>query len=98
MRKKEKIIIMSISAPIVAVVLLFSFTNTFGGGDMISEEEAIAIAEEHTGGTATDVVVEKEWTKTIYEVTVDTDKGIAEIEIDAETGEVLEVEYGEDDD
>jgi uncharacterized membrane protein YkoI len=64
----------------------------------ISEDEAKAIAEEETGGVAGDVTTEKEDGKLVYEVQVTTDQGPAEVEIDANTGEVLEVEHGPDDD
>ncbi len=64
----------------------------------ISEDEARQIAEEETGGIAGEVTMEKELGKTVYEVQVETDKGPAEVEIDANSGEVLEIEYGKDDD
>jgi uncharacterized membrane protein YkoI len=70
----------------------------FAATPEISEDEARTIAEEETGGTAGDVATEKEDGKLVYEVQVETDQGPAEVEIDASTGEVLEVEYGPDDD
>ena len=64
----------------------------------ISEDDAKRIAEEETGGVAGDVTSEKEDGILVYEVQVETDDGPAEVEIDANTGEVLEVEHGPDDD
>jgi uncharacterized membrane protein YkoI len=70
----------------------------FAATPELSEDEARQIAEEETGGVAGDVTTEKEDGTLVYEVQVKTDKGPAEVEIDANTGEVLEVEYGPDDD
>ncbi|MHA2273972.1 MAG: PepSY domain-containing protein [Candidatus Hodarchaeales archaeon] len=72
----------------------------------ISEDEAKRIAEEYLGGTAISVDLEREdddffgGGQLIYEVVVETADGLFEVEIDANTGEVLEVERddGNDDD
>ncbi|MFX0210145.1 MAG: PepSY domain-containing protein [Candidatus Hodarchaeota archaeon] len=76
-------------------------THVFSGAEeaQITEEEAKTIAEEHTDGTAISVTLEKEddfleleFGQLIYEVIVETETGKYEVEIDAETGNVLEVE------
>ena len=99
MKRQEKIVILGIGAAVVPIMfLMMAGAGMFSGDVNISEEEAKSIAEEHTGGPATSVDVEKEDGKTVYEVQVETAEGPAEVEIDAHSGEVLEVEHGEDDD
>lgn len=56
--------------------------------NQITEEQAKQIAETEVGGTASSLVVERESGKLIYEVLV----GDREVEIDAETGETIEME------
>ncbi|MFW9917193.1 MAG: PepSY domain-containing protein [Candidatus Thorarchaeota archaeon] len=64
----------------------------------LSEDEAKRIAEEHLSGTAISVDLEREDDdffgdgQLIYEVVVETANGTFEVEIDANTGDVLEVE------
>ena len=98
-KKQKKIALASAGTALLVVLLVVAFAQgVFAASPKISEEEAKQIAEEETGGIAGKVTTEKEGFTTVYEVQVETDKGPAEVEIDAETGEVLEVEYGDDDD
>lgn len=67
-------------------------TGALAGSPDISEDEAKAIAEEHLGGEAKSVALEKEGMSMVYEVVVVNDNGAFEVEIDADSGEILEVE------
>ena len=61
----------------------------------------MSIAEDHVGGEARSVELEREGTSLVYEVVVENEDGVFEVEIDADSGEVLEVELDdgpEDDD
>ena len=100
MNKKEKKITLGAGAvALLAMLVLVAIAQgVFAADPKISEDEAKQIAEDETGGTAGDVTTEREDGVLVYEVQCDTDKGPAEVEIDADTGEVLEVEYGPDDD
>ncbi len=99
MDTKRKVTLTTIIAASLTVIFVVAYAmGALAGSADISEEEAMRIAEEETGGTATKITMEKEGFKVLYEVNVKTDKGPAEVEIDAETGEVVEVEWGEDDD
>jgi uncharacterized membrane protein YkoI len=91
---------------LLALGALFVLVNrTIGEEDpAITEDEAKAIAEEYTGGTAISVDLEREdddlfgGGQLVYEVLVQTANGLLEVEIDANTGDVLEVEPADDDD
>ena len=64
----------------------------------VSEEEAKAIALETIGsGTVIEVEAERENGRLIYGITIRTQGDTVEVEVDAQTGEVLEIEWGEDD-
>ena len=80
----------------ISIVLAYD-QGAFAGDPKISEEEAKAIAEEHTNGTAISVELEKEDSSMVYEVIVENATGRYEVEIDADTGEILEVEEDDDD-
>ena len=65
----------------------------------VSEEQAKAIAEEATGGTAVEVESEDEDGELIYEVEVALPGGgTAEVEVRASDGGVAEIESEDDDD
>lgn len=91
-----------ISSLAVGALILTTATNyilSINEEPNITSEEAKAIAEEHTGGTAISVTFEKEddflegeFGEMVYEVIVETENGRYEVEINAKTGEVLEVE------
>ncbi|MFQ5979252.1 MAG: PepSY domain-containing protein [Candidatus Heimdallarchaeota archaeon] len=105
MHLSKKITVSIVLLSLIAVGTFLVIANrTFANEDpAISSEEAKRIAEEHTGGTAISVELEREddgpfKSKLIYEVIVETANGNLEVEIDANTGEVLEVESADDDD
>lgn len=65
----------------------------------LSEAQAKAIALETIGtGTVIDFEAERENGRLLYGVTIKTQGDIVEVEVDGQTGEVLEIEWGEDDD
>ena len=63
---------------------------------LITEEQAEQIALEHIGkGTVTNFESEREGGKILYEVEIDNE---VEVEIDAESGRILEVEWEDEED
>ena len=80
----------------ISIVLAYN-QGVFAGDPKISEEEAKAIAEEYTNGTAISIELEKEGMSMVYEVVVENATGTWEVEIDANTGEILEVEEDDGD-
>lgn len=66
--------------------------GVMAGEPKLTEEEAKAIAEDHMNGTAKSIDLEQEGRHLIYEVTVENADGLWEVEVDANNGEVLEVE------
>jgi len=83
---------------ILAALSVFAYnTGVLAGDPQISEEEAKQIAEELMGGTALSVELEKEGRSMVYEVVVENDDGVWEVEVDADSGEVLEVEADDGD-
>jgi uncharacterized membrane protein YkoI len=98
-KKKKRLATFSIGAVVLAGLILLAYAQLVMAASVeLTEDEAKAIAEEETGGIAQSVTLEKEGGKQVYEVQVKTDQGHAEVEIDANTGEVLEVEKGKDKD
>ena len=66
---------------------------------LITESQAEEIAlQEVESGIVTDISTERENDRILYEVKLKAGNDAAEIEVDAETGEVLEVEWNDDDD
>ena len=63
----------------------------------ITEEKAKEIALNEVSGRVIKVDTEKENGRVLYEIEIQDGNDVAEVEIDAETGEVLEVEFGDDD-
>ena len=61
--------------------------------NIISQADAIAIAEQTVTGKMKEIERDKDDGFLIYEVELRTDRGEAEVEIDAVTGNVLEVEW-----
>lgn len=59
---------------------------------LISEQEAISIAEKLVNGTMIEIELDEDDNRFIYELELKTSQGEAEVEIDAVTGEVLESE------
>ena len=64
----------------------------------LTEEQAKAIALETIGsGSVIDFEAEREDGRLIYGITIRAQGDTVEVEIDAVTGEVLEIEWGDDD-
>jgi len=59
----------------------------------ITEQEAVRIAEKAANGTVIEMDLDEDDDRFIYEVELKTKHGKAEMDIDATTGEVLEMEY-----
>ena len=63
----------------------------------VTQEEAMAIAAEATGGTAVSVGQETEGGELLYEVKVETPSGRKEVEVRASDGGVVEIEPDDND-
>ncbi|MEI3614719.1 PepSY domain-containing protein [Pseudogracilibacillus sp. SO30301A] len=63
---------------------------------VIDASEAIAIAQKEFPGTVTDVELDEEDGRYIYEIEIKANGEEAEIEIDAMTGEIIVIEIDED--
>lgn len=59
----------------------------------ISQSEAINIAEKATNGKMHEIEKDEDDGRIKYEIELKTDRGEAEVEIDAVTGKILEVEF-----
>mgnify|MGYP001612836171 FL=1 len=64
--------------------------------EKITEAKAKEIALNEVNGRVIKVDIEKEGGRVLYDVEVKEGNNIAEVEIDAETGEVIEVEWEDD--
>ncbi len=60
----------------------------------LTQDEAVAIAEEYTGSTAAFVELEHEGGTVVYSVGLEDG---SEVEVDGNTGDILEVEGADDD-
>ncbi len=89
MKKMHVGIILAVAA---TLIILGAFAYVNATEPKISKEEAMRIAEEATGGTATSIDVEREFGSIVYEVHVTNETGDWEVEIDAYDGTVLEIE------
>lgn len=65
------------------------------GENIISEQKAIEIAEKEVNGTMKEIEIDEDDGQILYEVELQTKKGEADVDIDAETGKVLKVELGD---
>lgn len=74
------------------------FSTELGFTPPVTTDEARAIAEAATGGTAGEVEQETEDGELFYEVEVETSAGRREVEIRASDGGVVEIEHEDDDD
>ncbi|GEM_PF-4919614 len=64
----------------------------------LTEEQAKAIALETIGsGSVIDFEAERENGRLLYGITIRAQGDTVEVEVDAQTGEVLEIEWGDDD-
>lgn len=61
--------------------------------NIISTNKAIEIALQKQAGQVTEVELDEDDGKLIYEIEIETKKGEVEIEIDAKTGKILKVEF-----
>ncbi|MGA5692304.1 PepSY domain-containing protein [Cytobacillus pseudoceanisediminis] len=60
--------------------------------NVISEQKAIEIAEKEVNGTMKEIEIDEDDGQILYEVELQSNKGEADVDIDAETGKVLKVE------
>lgn len=68
-------------------------TNKSKGNGLISMQEAIAIAKQNYSGKVTEVELDDDDGHRIYEIEIETNRGEVELEIDAKTGKILDVEW-----
>ena len=68
-------------------------TSTPAQKQMITPEKAAEIAAKHVQGTVKKIKLEKEDGVRVYEIKLKSDHGKVEVDIDAYTGEILDVEY-----
>lgn len=91
----KKIIITTIVATVLVLgaattTAVFAFSKGF-----LSKDEAIKSASEQLNGEV--ITFEKDWHDSlIYDLTVKTEKGYEDIEMDASNGEIIEREYEDD--
>jgi len=64
---------------------------------VISETEAAAIAEKAVNGKVFEIEKEHDDGILKYQIELRTDRGEAEVDIDAHTGKIIEIEYDEED-
>lgn len=62
------------------------------GENIISEQKAIEIAEKEVNGMMKEIEIDEDDGQILYEVELQTNKGEADVDIDAETGKVVKVE------
>lgn len=67
-----------------------------GNNAMLTEEEAVSIAQEEFAGKVTDVELDEEDGRRIYEIEIENGEDEATVEIDAYTGKVLKLEIDMD--
>ena len=65
--------------------------------DLISREEAIQIAEKSVNGKAYSFEMDEDDGQIEYEIELKTDRGEVEIEMNGRNGEIIEIDYDEDD-
>ncbi|WP_264736738.1 PepSY domain-containing protein [Cytobacillus firmus] len=61
------------------------------GENIISEQKAVEIAEKEVNGTLKEIEIDEDDGQILYEVELKTNKGEADVDIDAETGKILKV-------
>ena len=102
MNRKAIFALIGIFALVISSVAVYASDDRIFIGDddeadhtddaVITEEEAVAIAEEHTGGSAISVELENEDGYLVYGVHIEKDSKNYDVKVDAGTGEVLKVE------
>ena len=105
MNLNNKLIIASIISfiiifgPILIVIMIPSPHDSSSTPDSsseytpkITEEEAKKIAEEEVSGTVVSIELEKDGEIYVYVVVIENEEGLWDVKINADTGEVVEVE------
>ncbi|MDQ0270854.1 PepSY domain-containing protein [Cytobacillus purgationiresistens] len=72
-------------------------TGSLSSKDLLPEQEALKIAEKAVNGKVVEMKLDKDDGLAVYEFELKTDRGEAEVEINAVTGEVLDLENDLDD-
>ncbi|WP_282242454.1 PepSY domain-containing protein [Psychrobacillus sp. NEAU-3TGS] len=70
--------------------------KTSANQTLITQKEAIAIAKKQVNGEVTEIELDKDDNRYEYEIELRTNKGEADITIDASTGKVLELDLDDD--
>ncbi|MFC2947962.1 PepSY domain-containing protein [Virgibacillus sediminis] len=65
--------------------------------DILTTEQAVEIAQAEVDGTVTEMEVDEDDGRYVYEIELGTDNGETELTIDAVTGDVLEIEQDDED-
>lgn len=97
-RKKVLAVVAVLALASLSGIALASTADGGASDATLSEEDARQIAENETNGTAQEVEFEQEEEGPVYEVLVDADGELKEVEIDGDTGDVLEVEAEDEED
>ena len=74
------------------MTMAMMMTTLSNNKNIISQADAIAIAEKAANGKVVEIELDEDDGLLKYDVELRTDRGEAEVEIDASTGNVLEVE------
>lgn len=64
----------------------------------INKEEAIQLAESQTGAKVIEIELDRDDHRLIYEIELVEERAEIEMEIDASTGKIIELDYDDDDD
>ena len=80
------------STQLTVMTMTMMMTHFLNNKNTISQDDAIAIAEKAANGKVVEIELDEDDGFIKYDVELRTDRGEAEVEIDAITGNVLEVE------
>ncbi len=67
--------------------------NTDKNGEILSLQQAVDIAKQHYAGKVAEAELDENDGRRIYEIEIETNRGEVELEIDAKTGKILDVEW-----
>ncbi|RFU69844.1 hypothetical protein D0469_08510 [Peribacillus saganii] len=97
---KRKKIIITIFSILLLIVLGAAGTAVYAEKSMlkISETEASEIVSKELDGDVTEMEKDWDYNQVQYEMTVKTDTGYNEVELDGTTGKIIAVEKDDDDD
>lgn len=73
-------------------------TGVVQSSNLISDEKAKQLAEKAVNGTVTELELDEDDGQFVYELELITNKGEADVEIDAITGKVIEINFDHEDD